>query len=384
MRRRLWWQICVLDGQACVDRGSDPIITAESFSTPLPLHVNDADLIPEDSHEVQPRQEYTDTTLTLVCQEIYHTERRLNYISVGELDRPQENTGDPWAQRRSWVVSCQQRIENKYLRHCNPAVSIQRYTLLVADIMVARMWLFTYRPLQKHPDRPSPVKIPHLEVLHLSIEVMEKAIRASNDASIASFQWMSITWVQWHALAVMIAELCVQTEGPTVERAWAFANTAFEETARHVADSDKGRLWRPIKKLMSKAQVVRRKHLEDAATISDSLSPKGSSKPKNSLSLESNPQIPDLVMREAEVDANLPNDNTSESMQEQQPSRMVELMSSSWDPLLATEPLDHTNYDNELGQMAWINWESFVDDFQAHGVFLPGEDGMLPSAFTAL
>jgi hypothetical protein len=39
-------------------------------------------------------------------------------------------------------------IEDKYLRHCNVAVPVQRYTVLVADIILATMWLFAYRPLQ--------------------------------------------------------------------------------------------------------------------------------------------------------------------------------------------------------------------------------------------
>lgn len=88
---------------------------------------------------------------------------------------------------------------------------------------------------------------------------MEKTLHLPGDATARPFRWISSIWVQWRALAVMIAELCVQTEGPTVERAWAVTGTAFEETSRHVADSDKGRLWCSIKKL------IRKKHLEDVA-----------------------------------------------------------------------------------------------------------------------
>lgn len=97
MRRRLWWQICVLDRQPSVDRGSNPIITTNSSSTQLSLHVNDEDLIPNDFCEVQPRKEYTDVTLGIVWYEIPNIERRLNYVPAGELDRLQERTDDPWA-----------------------------------------------------------------------------------------------------------------------------------------------------------------------------------------------------------------------------------------------------------------------------------------------
>ena len=70
----------------------------------------------------------------------------------------------------------------------------------------------------------------------------------------------------------MIAELCVQTEGPKVESAWDIAEMAFKETGRHIADSEYGRLWHPIRRLMNKAQAIRKKHLELRSTNTGILS----------------------------------------------------------------------------------------------------------------
>ena len=127
MRRRLW----------C----SDPIIAVGSFETQLPLNVNDEDLIPNDPHEVPPREEHTDITFALVCHEILNVERRLNHSPAGELDRSQSMLGDPWAQRKKWVIDCQRGVEHKYLRHCNANISAQRFTILIADIMFATLWV---------------------------------------------------------------------------------------------------------------------------------------------------------------------------------------------------------------------------------------------------
>lgn len=62
-----------------------------------------------------------------------------------------------------------------------------------------------------------------------------------------------------------MVEFRVQIEGPTVERAWAVVLTAFREAAQCLADSEGGRLRRPIKKLMNKVPVVGKKYLEDVA-----------------------------------------------------------------------------------------------------------------------
>jgi hypothetical protein len=64
------------------------------------------------------------------------------------------DTDSTWAQRRGWVIASQRGIEEKYLRHCNLAVPVQRYTVLIADIIMADIWLFACRPLQRHPDSP--------------------------------------------------------------------------------------------------------------------------------------------------------------------------------------------------------------------------------------
>jgi hypothetical protein len=375
MRRRLWWQICALDRHASADRGSDPIIVTKSFSTRLPLHVNDEDLIPDDTLDVQPRQEYTDVTLSLVIHEVFDIERRLNYVLAGEFDRSQENTDEPWDQRRERVVVCQQRIKDKYLRHCNINIPTHRYTVLVADVMIATMWLWTYRPLQRRRESPNLVTISRAWILDISVDVMEKAIQIPNDSSSRPFRWIATIWVQWHALAVMVAELCVQTDGPSVERAWSILNVVFEETARHVADSDKGRLWRPIKKLMKKAQAVRKKYLEDATSNSVSLPIEGALRLDNRLVPLSNPQVSDLELMEMETEPQVLSDVSGFAQQLQQP------LTANWGPRVSTESSENMDDDCHLNQMAWTNWESFIDDFQASGNILHGHENGIPPSF---
>lgn len=66
-----------------------------------------------------------------------------------------------------------------------------------------------------------------------------------------------VAWNQWHSLAVATAELCSQTEGPLVDRAWSVVDEAFQVYSETVADTKTGMLWRPIQKLMKKAKQNR-------------------------------------------------------------------------------------------------------------------------------
>jgi hypothetical protein len=53
MRRRLWWTLCVFDGRASEDLGSDPIVYDMISDSELPSNINDSDISME-SKEMPP------------------------------------------------------------------------------------------------------------------------------------------------------------------------------------------------------------------------------------------------------------------------------------------------------------------------------------------
>jgi hypothetical protein len=44
IRRRLWWQICILDVRTAEDNDIDPLICEHHFDTQFPANINDTDL----------------------------------------------------------------------------------------------------------------------------------------------------------------------------------------------------------------------------------------------------------------------------------------------------------------------------------------------------
>lgn len=69
--------------------------------------------------------------------------------------------------------------------------------------------------------------------------------------------WAWKNWVQWHALAVILAELMVRPQGLLSDRAYDIAIISFRHYAKIVADSESGMLWKPIAKLMRRVQRSR-------------------------------------------------------------------------------------------------------------------------------
>ncbi|MCJ1400147.1 hypothetical protein MMC11_003351 [Xylographa trunciseda] len=366
MRRRLWWQLCLLDSHAAQDRATNPVIYADSFNTRLPLQINDEDLHPDSYEDVEERQGFTDMTFSLICCEITDTVRQLNYVPIRELGEPQRDSQDRWNQRINAVINVQRRIEEKHLRYLSLARPFHWATRIVADVITAIMWLIVYRPLQQHPNSSFFLRFADPGILGLSVEVLERVHQLNTDPAASSFRWLARTYVQWHALAVTIAELCVKTEGPIVERAWAILIPVFSDASQHIADSSEGMLWRPIKKLMTRAQELRQEYLISHSARTDlsvRLADWNASDQDNHLAAAEDPIF---VMSENEQvieGVTIPIDRFPQVPTVSVPAPL------DWDPWLAAastsmRPSAQSHYNDDMNQLSWTNWENFVTGFQ--------------------
>ena len=380
MRRRLWWQICLLDAHAAEDGATNPVICADSFSTKLPLQINDEDLYVDLHEEVKERQGFTDMTFSLICYEITDTIRQLNYVPMREVGQTQIGSPQRWTQRIEAVINLQRRIDENHLRHLNLTLPFHWATRIVADIIIAIMWLIVYRPLQQRLYNNFPPRPADPGILGLSVEVLERVHQLNTDPAASPYRWLSHTYVQWHALAVTVAELCVKTEGPLVERAWSILIPVFKEASQHIADSDEGMLWRPIKKLMTKAQGLRKEYLISRSARNDSSERTADWNVSDRGIYPNGTGDPDFGMIR----------NLQEANQCAAPSvegiPFAHSISNSapfdWNPWLAAastsmEPSVQSQYNNEMVQEAWINWENFVCGFQGQdeGVIYGPSDG---------
>ncbi|KAI9794244.1 MAG: hypothetical protein M1816_006170 [Peltula sp. TS41687] len=268
MRRRLWWQIAVLDIRASEDRGSPPMIQEHSFNTKMPSNVNDEDLSPLSEERVTERRGCTDMTFSLIIHEGSSMVRRLNQMPLTSNGEHKETSSFGGQDMENMVEACCQRLESKYITHCDTTIPIFWLASVIARLISLKMWLFLQYPLQTTQRPPSRPDVTKESILTTAITILELTDMLETNESVANWTWITRMYVQWHPLAVALAELCIQTRGPVVERAWTIVGKVFEKWSDRVADNRKGTLWRPIKKLLGKAQKAR---LQDASWTADEL-----------------------------------------------------------------------------------------------------------------
>src|ERR1700744_3960806 len=137
MRRRLWWQISLLDNRSAEDHGVDPTFTEQFYDTKIPLNLNDDDIYPGMKEYPKERTGATEMTFCLIRYEIRVFSRRFHFVAPGQTPLSvQELSLD---QKEKLIDECHRKLEEKYLQHCDMNMPIYWVAATVARLILAKM-----------------------------------------------------------------------------------------------------------------------------------------------------------------------------------------------------------------------------------------------------
>jgi hypothetical protein len=276
MRRRLWWQVCILDTRASEDHGSDPSVLEYSFDTKFPLSINDDDLDPNSTEPPVPREGVSEMTFCLIRYEICSLTRKLTYTPPGPT--PCKISGkQPLSleEKEEMVRDCARHLEKTYLQYCEDAGPLYWVAATVARLILAKMSLIIYHPLTQ-PGKPNSLSQDIKDRLFMaSIEIIEYSRILESEASTKQWGWLFHTYIQWHAIAYILGELCQRSNSAIVERAWRAIDVVFSTWDGAMTHTRSGMLWQPMRKLLAKARHKREENMRTAAANGDSTFPLG-------------------------------------------------------------------------------------------------------------
>ncbi|KAL6704678.1 hypothetical protein ACN47E_007960 [Coniothyrium glycines] len=267
MRRRLWWQICFLDARSSEDHGCDPTIVEAFFDTKMPLNVNDDDIQPGMPDFPEERQGFTDMTFCLLRFEVSSIFRRILYIPPNPYRCTEYFEGLSIAEKEKWITECHQKMENKYFKDCDMSIPLCWVTATISRLIMSKMWLIVYHPHQRKDGGATLPQDIKDKLFITSLENIEYSILLETEARTMKWGWLFRTYVQWHAIAFLLSELCVRTKGEAVERAWRALEASAGRWWFPLSDTSSNRkgqqgcLWKPLRKLLAKAKAVRSREI---------------------------------------------------------------------------------------------------------------------------
>ncbi|KAF5013503.1 hypothetical protein FDECE_490 [Fusarium decemcellulare] len=253
MRRRIWWHICVLDIRASEDHGCDPSIYDQTYDTRFPLNINDEDISPQNTLAPPERSAGSDMIFCLLRFEVAVALRKLNYPAPVGSREPELSV----SQKRRMVEAIEKRFHERYISRCDITKPFDWVSATWARLMLAKMWLATSNPLQLQDDSDSnmPSDLRNL-AFEKSVEVLELSDVLETGHRAARWRWLFLTHVQWHAVVCVLAHLCILPTNELAHRAWLVIDRVCERWPSYTG-SKKGMLWKPIRRLMVRAQQTR-------------------------------------------------------------------------------------------------------------------------------
>lgn len=365
MRRRLWWQIVVLDMRASEDRGSEPTIVEGSYTTYLPCNINDEDFQHSSQHPLPSKEGITEMTFSMMIMDVTATARKLNTLSSSN------DSLDMTVQRKEELVKeCAHRIDTQYLAGSDSSDERTWLYRATGRILLLKLWLVTQYPLRSRnlatQDRP---RGKSLETVVSYLKIAE-TIQESNLAT--GFAWYFTTYVPWHALALALAQLCTDTQGPLVDQAWSLIERGYKNWDERVCQTKDDTIWRVVKRLLKKARAARQGYLTsiEAQNSLNTIVSQSGTMPLPSQS-EFPPQQLNMQQNFANSGLQIPVDDSLGS------TGLADIgTSQTMDPAFNIDlfgPLDMNLIDQSSPSAAfnWDNWNEFIADMGAYNAEVP-------------
>lgn len=220
LRRRLWWYVCILDHRTAEACGDAPAARPRSGDARMPLHVDDAHLVPGMLALPAEREGFADMTFCLVRYEALRAVWRMD----GEASL---------AGKQAAIGELERRLEDRYLRHCDPGIPFQLKVLLSARLMLKRLWFVAHWPSREKHDNLRPPQQGEVTKAHggatrdqlfaAAADLLESAAGILAVPALAPWTWHAQTYSLWHAVAFALHELRRRPpSGPGCERAWRY------------------------------------------------------------------------------------------------------------------------------------------------------------------
>jgi hypothetical protein len=250
MRRRLWWQLLILDIRAAEDHRSEPCILESSFNTRLPSNVPDANLHPHMSHHPVCGQSRTEMLFSLVRFEVSYFARQMVFSEGFSKSNAYLHLSAP--QKREAIDLFKERIEKQYLSECDDNIPLDKVTVKSTRLIIAKLNLMV--------DDPTPMENlslqKRIETRQNWIEVLREAENLRQLKCGRQWLWLFQTYIEWDALTELLLELRTEPVVGDEGQGWNTASVIYGYW-KNVATTRHDKRWKEIEKLWQEVLILR-------------------------------------------------------------------------------------------------------------------------------
>ncbi|KAK4152469.1 activator of stress genes 1 [Chaetomidium leptoderma] len=228
MRRRLWWQIIMVDAKYAMISGLSHTLLPTNCDTKAPKNVNDADIFPSATEHFQDREGPTEMIFCLLTHKFAKFLLDMpGFEGVAMIPETDSVTGsrigpteEQLTEYRRGVGQLREELMEILDRYCDPTAGpVHEMAITMRGHLLDKLNELMTAP-KDQPEWGGEVKSAKDNAFKLAIGTFEH-----NEANYAStkdkgFAWFSLLHFQLDIFMYMAGQLCRRTEGTLVERAW--------------------------------------------------------------------------------------------------------------------------------------------------------------------
>ncbi|KAJ6178909.1 hypothetical protein N7519_009370 [Penicillium mononematosum] len=222
MRRRLWWQIYILDINIAEDCGTDPRILESWFDTRVPSNVSDASLDPDMKDPPRKCSGKTEMVLSLTRSEISNFARRTIFS-----DQFCEENCYPVlsaSQKSTAIDILKEKVEQQYLSHLDQSTALDYFTTVSSNLILAKLKLAVIKPRARQDQS----MLTHVSFRKVCTDILQKSAALKRYEKGKQWLWTFQNHIEWDALTCLLINLSLTPKGDVLDLAWQAVNETYD------------------------------------------------------------------------------------------------------------------------------------------------------------
>lgn len=160
-------------------------------------------------------------------------------------------TSENWKSRETFARNFGDYLKQNYLKLLNQDDPFHRFQYAIGKSMCATTLLRALRPTQERSQGANPYGLESERLLQAAMDNLRASHFVHDDPEFSGWAWMA--WVQWHALATILAALCYIRSNDKANAAWYYVEKSISRVSSNIADGKSGMHWRAIELLYGRA-----------------------------------------------------------------------------------------------------------------------------------
>lgn len=238
LRRRVWWQVVILDGRTAQLTGASMSPDMQLYGdTRQPLNLNDADLVPSVSTLPLPPPAAAEMVFCSVRIELGVWMIQQKCMLNSEI------SGVGKGKFLKAIDDLERHIDEKYLRNFDLDLPLNLLTSYLARSALCQMRLSVYHPLHR-PERDLDLNAEQLGMLlENSLEVIRYDIISHSSPSLQCYMWHIANFFPFETFVLLISSLNDRAADQIIDTAWGVIDQVYQHHLCLISDTVDPLYW---------------------------------------------------------------------------------------------------------------------------------------------